>query len=590
MKLTLAPNPLHSEQQTLSFDKVATLIGENGSGKSCILQSIFDTKLAKKDFDDLRVVCFSSGQNENFSQRFSKFLKKERRAGDTLSLECFYYDKSWSKLLIFLATCLHSTGKVREFLRNNSYVEEHDVTKMQKDDISSRLTIKFKVAKNYVDQVDKALNDEESGEKNTLRSTPYFRSLTSFIDKNVDSNYDFEKALTKTSVVLSSDTLFDTSYETARPVQDDEGVTRQFNDDPTISFFTQAADNDYFIDKTNLRLELKGRLELDQLSDGEYQLLFLYALIDLFDDNNTLFLLDEADSHLHYQNIEHLWRILGKLKGNVITTTHLLDSITANDFHAIKVVEKGRICEEDKLKQLVDRLSILSRATSVEYEVCAKINHMALLDDYNDWEIFLHLAARKGLDTSQLDSVYAFKKSSSYATTTESFAKAKIQWTQNLSKVECDLATSQIFLICDRDEAPLDIDPHSGVKVRGAQYRDQINAINWPHGTNATVHLLAWKRREIKNYLLSHTALNQHGKLDDINNANLAHADHLAKNNSSDNDGIRRLVVKNTINPLINGADGLCPEKLQTYIDLIPPEEISEDIENMYNFIVSKLN
>jgi len=34
---------------------------------------------------------------------------------------------------------------------------------------------------------------------------------------------------------------------------------------------------------------------------------------------------------------------------------------------------------------------------------------------------------------------------------------------------------------------------------------------------------------------------------------------------------------------------GFCPEKLQAYIDLIPAEEISEDITNMYNFITGKL-
>jgi len=586
MDLKLTPNPLYTEEQTLTFDKIATLIGENGSGKSCILQSIFDTKLAKNDFDDLRIVCFSSGQNENFSQKFSKYLKQERRAGRLLSLECFYYDKSWSKLLIFLATCLHSNGKVREFLRNSDYVSEQRVSEIRQDDISSRLTIKFKVDRNYVEQVDRALNDEASGEVNTLRATPYFRSLTSFIGTNVDSNYSFEGIMTKRAVVLSSDTLFAASYEATRPAQEEGG---QSEDNPTISFFTQAADNDYFIDKANLKLELKDSLELDLLSDGEYQLLFLYALIDLFDNENTLFLLDEADSHLHYKNIERLWRILGELKGNAITTTHLLDSITENDFYAIKVVEEGRICEEDKLKQLINRLSVLSRVTSVEYEVCAKIENMALLDDYSDWDIFLRLAARKGLNTSQLDSVYAFKKTSSYGSTTESFAKAKIQWAENLSKVECELSTSRVFLICDRDEAPLDIDPISGVRVRGGGYRNQIRTISWPHGTHVSVHLLAWNRREIKNYLLSHTALTHHGKLNEINNAELAQAQHLTANDPGDNNGIRRLSVKDTINPLINDSDGLCPKKLQAYIDLIHPEEISEDIENMYNFIVSKL-
>jgi ABC-type cobalamin/Fe3+-siderophores transport system ATPase subunit len=593
MELTLAPNPLHDAQQTLILDKVATLIGENGSGKSCILQSIFDTKLARQDFDGLRVVCFSSGQNENFSERFSSYLSRERQAGRSLNLECFHFDKTWPKLLIFLATCLHSNGKVREFLRTYDYVEEHEVTQTKFDDTSSRLIIKFKVDKRYAERVQQALQAEaERNETDTLRNTPYFRSLASFIEKNVDEEYDFEQPLRKRTVELDAQKLLAASYVSERPEdeEDRERQAQQIQNHPTVSFFTQAADNNYFIDRAELKLLLKRGLELDQLSDGEYQLLFLYALIDLFDDESALFLLDEADSHLHYKNIEHLWSMLKQLKGKAITTTHLLDSITANEFHAIKVVEQGRIRDDDKLKQLINRLSVLSRATSVEYEVCAKIAHMALLDDYNDWAIFLRLATRKGLDTSQLDSVYAFKKTSSYANENESFGKAKLQWTDNLSQVECPLATTQVFLICDRDEAVLDIDQQSGVRVQGQQYREQIRDIHWPQGTNVSVHLLAWKRREIKNYLLSHTALTHYGKLTEINNDQLAPAHHLIANDPGDNDGIRRLAVKDTIDPLINGADGLCSLKLQEFIDLIPADEISEDIVNMYNFIVGKLN
>jgi hypothetical protein len=486
---------------------------------------------------------------------------------------------------------MHSNGKVREFLRTNNYLDETVISNDRREDVSTRLSLHFKVDKRYAERVQRALNDEESGEVNTLRATPYFRSLESFVTKVVDREYDFEAALRKRQIELSANALFSVSFtEVQGTYENEEDQPVLLRDDPTVSFFTQAADNDYFIDKTTLKLKLKDDLELDQLSDGEYQMLFLYSLLDLFDDENALFLLDEIDSHLHYKNIEYLWSILKRIKGNVITTTHLLDSITANDFRAIKVVEKGQIRDDDKLKQLIARLSILSRATSVEYEVCAKINHMALLDDYNDWDIFLRLAVRKGLDISCIESVYAFKKSSSYANENESFGQTKIKWVSNLSKVECDLATTQIFLICDRDEATLDIDPATGVKVRGAQYRDQINAIHWPQGVNASVHLLVWKRREIKNYLLSYTALSQHNKLDRINgDGELGPAFHLGFNDPADNDGIRRLSVKDTINPLVNGADGLCPEKLQTYIDLIPPEEISEDIENMYNFIVSKL-
>ena len=67
MELNLAPNPLHPQVQTLRIDKVATLIGENGSGKSSILLSVFEQRLAGRDHEQLKVVCFSSGQNENYS-------------------------------------------------------------------------------------------------------------------------------------------------------------------------------------------------------------------------------------------------------------------------------------------------------------------------------------------------------------------------------------------------------------------------------------------------------------------------------------------------------------------------------------------
>lgn len=87
MELNLTPNPLHQQAQILRIDKVATLIGENGSGKSSILQSVFEQRLAGRDHKNLKVVCFSSGQNENYSAKFSAYLKKKdvRVAASTLT-------------------------------------------------------------------------------------------------------------------------------------------------------------------------------------------------------------------------------------------------------------------------------------------------------------------------------------------------------------------------------------------------------------------------------------------------------------------------------------------------------------------------
>lgn len=597
MELNLSPNPLYQHVQTLTIDKVATLIGENGSGKSSILQSVFEQRLAGRDHENLKVVCFSSGQNENYSEKFSAYLKKERQAGRGLNLDCFYFDKLWSKLLIFLATAIKRNGKVRSFLVEQGYVNE---SQPDKDDLSTIFKCAFKVDKNYIARVQDALRREERGEADTLRATPYFRSLESFITNLISRDYEFEEPLRKRTIDLTANGLIRVSFDYPRQFQagDDEAEAGEPNAqvmgtnwDPEVAFFTQSADNNYFIDKPKCKLVFKNNIELDQLSDGEYQLLFLYSLIDLFDSENTLFLFDEADSHLHYKNVEKLWALLHSIQGHAITTTHLLDSISAkeNRIEHLKVVEKGRISEDNKIKQLVNRLGVLSRAKSVEFEVCGKLPRIALLDDYNDWIIFTKLVSRKGLDAGRLTQIHALKKTSSCASDAERLGQAKVDWVKGLGDSDSQLSTTVIFLICDRDEAN-PIWQKNGVELAGKPYKDLLKTIRWPNGLNANTYLLAWKRREIKNYLLSYTALESVGVLAQINGANIAAVDHLKAGESGDNDSIRRVNAKTTIDPLINtDGEGLDPIKLQAYIDLIPPEEISEDITNMYNFIIGKL-
>lgn len=605
MELTIAPNPLYDQPQTLNINKVATLIGENGSGKSSILQSVFEERLNKRAHHHLNVVCFSSGQNENYSEKFGIYLKRERQAGRGLGLECLYFDKPWSKLLIFLATATKRSGKVRSFLRERGYVTE---SAFEGDDQTTYLKCAFKIDKNYVNRVQDALRREENGEVDTLRNTPYFRSLDSFISSFLSNDYEFEQPLRKRTIEIPASRLIDVSFDYPRqPQAGEEGIeageanaqAQNIAFDPEVSFFTQAADNDYFIDKQGYKLVFKDGIELDLLSDGEYQLLFLYALIDLFDAPNTLFLFDEADSHLHYKNVEKLWSLLHSIQGHAITTTHLLDSISAkeNRIEHLKVVEQGRINEDNKIKQLISRLSVLSRAKSVEFEVCGKLPSIAILDDENDWAIFVKLVEKKGHDITRLASISPLKISSSYTCDEDTLGEVKVNWVKALGSSESQIFTRKIFLICDRDEANPNWKPN-GVQLAGKTYGQLVSSIKWAEGYRVDTFLLAWKRREVKHYLLSFTALSHHNQLNTINNDHLAAGLHMRLSDSGDNDGIRKLssdIVKAATRNLINNLTddehekGLCMEKLQAYIDLIPKEEISEDITNMYNFIIGKL-
>ncbi|MDE1017400.1 ATP-binding protein, partial [Escherichia coli] len=87
-----------------------------------------------------------------------------------------------------------------------------------------------------------------------------------------DREYLFEEKLSTKTIELSSYDLLSVKFARINPDEDLDEV--DFGDDPSISFLTQAV-NGNFINKRSFKLKLLGNIELDDLSDGEYQLLFL---------------------------------------------------------------------------------------------------------------------------------------------------------------------------------------------------------------------------------------------------------------------------------------------------------------------------
>ncbi|HCD6088536.1 TPA: hypothetical protein NDT60_004391, partial [Escherichia coli] len=57
MEIMLPKNTLYDREQNVFFEKVTALIGENGAGKSSILQSVFINCLTKKYLPETKVVC-----------------------------------------------------------------------------------------------------------------------------------------------------------------------------------------------------------------------------------------------------------------------------------------------------------------------------------------------------------------------------------------------------------------------------------------------------------------------------------------------------------------------------------------------------
>lgn len=607
-RLALPPNTLFLQPQELVFEKIATFIGGNGSGKSTILKSIFDEKLKPGStlYQDYKVVCFSSGQNESYSERFAHYLNTERRDKRALSLDCFYYDKSLAKLLIFLSTTSNPNGLVRNFLKQNNYVVENEF----EEDETTKISFKVKVDKAYIGQVEQANKDEAKGNNDVITNKAYHQTLSNFINRLVDESYDFTEPLDLTSIQLSQSIISNVSFET----------DKHTSFDSKIMFFTQAADNDYFIVKNSFDIEflkvaeVEGEgnkiLRLEDLSDGEYQLLFLYALIDLFDKEDTLFLFDEADSHLHYKNIDNLWSTFQKISGKVVTTTHLLDSISKAGIDKLKVIERGEVQDNDSAFKLIQRLEALSDIQSIQFKLVSMYQNVVLMDHAHDWEIFKLLVLKKlGVDDEStnkilqvLSSFICLSVSSGYKEEYEKkkFAENKITWLKNFENnykhLECK--TKNVFMICDRDDYPITligtaencliVKKHENFTAKKANNKKKENSKSL-----SNTSLLSWRRREIKHYLLSPTALSDlcasvnvklhpHEQLKVHSNGDLDDAG--AFNNSLAK--LSSTLVKGIIDRFVN-KDSFCIERTQEFVSRIPREEISGDIAEMYNYLVA---
>ena len=152
MELTLAPNPLHPEPQALQLDKIATLIGENGSGKSTVLHSVFNSRVTESEAESGRLICFTSGQNESFSGIFSQRIDKIRTdsTDNDIDYGCLYFTKRDVRSLVFLSSTFVPEGKVRSFLEGCGYIETQDDL-----DQTSVFSIPLNISKEYLQRVKK---------------------------------------------------------------------------------------------------------------------------------------------------------------------------------------------------------------------------------------------------------------------------------------------------------------------------------------------------------------------------------------------------------------------------------------------------
>jgi len=554
---------LRKEINKISFDdsNIITLIWPNWAGKSSILQEIFRKDI---DSDDKNIIAFSSGQNELFSEIFNEHKRKNKRflKEENIEIKSFYFNKDWVRFLIFLATILKD-WKVREYLKTNNYVNIEYLF-----DISSTISFDFKISSKYIKTIDNEYQREIAWEflEKLNRNTIYHRYLKKIISIYIDPDFDF---LDNPNAIKNKKVKID-----AKDFEED--FWNNINEILTFLVHTTNG-NDKNIDLNSVELYFQNNLEFKQLSDWEYQLLGVYAIIDLFDKEKTLFLFDEIDSHLHYTNIKILWENLEKIKWKIITTTHIPDSIINNDINRLKLVEKWVINEDKTAKSIFDRLDSISDKEIYEIRLMRKIENIVIMDDFVDWLIFKKLVNKKLGKSAyeKLLNITFYKRSSSYNNTNEAFGKWKLLFVEDFfdTNKNNEIKTKNIFLICDRDKLPLtEIKEDLQVNIH-----NDFNKVKSKWHTKT--HLLSWKRLEIENYLLWKELLQVNWCFPDYNYNTLK---------IDWKEDIAIFDCKYITHPIYK-AEWFDEKKLDEIISKIPAEEISEDIEKMYDFIISKI-
>lgn len=570
--------------QTINVNNgITTFIGGNGSGKSSILEAIFEKYI---EDDNYRVICFSSGQNELFSELFNKHKQTNRKylRERNEPIQSFYFNNEWIKLLIFWSSIFKENGLVRTYLREKGYIEIDNLG----DDISSRLDFRFRIRKNYVLKIREEIEREELGntendegyelQENLLRKTEFHETLEKIISAfDIDFDFQNNENLVKRWLAIDAKKAFE--------------VFTHKNINKLFSFWALATNG--WLSNSELpefNLRFKNNIQFKHLSDGEYQILSTYAIIDLFDAENTIFLFDEIDSHLYYKNLYKMWGVLNNSQGIIITTTHISESILQNRIENIKVIENGRIEESLTFIELSKRLDSIVGQKNYQFKILSRVQYPVLMDNINDWTIFKKLAIKKlGLEISEtLDKFLPIAKSSGFDSPNELLGRQKLFFIDEFRKenLNKEILTKEIFLICDKDDFPENqINQDLTVNIHA-----DFNSIKRFNGNQTHSHLLCWKRREIENYLLS-PSLFQIKNSNDAVNALYNLPNYAIGDNLDNITDFRNGDFKTILRPLYNTeAVGFNEVMLDEMISHIPSNEISQDIELMYNYLKATIS
>lgn len=308
-------------------------IGDNAVGGGLVEKEIeisYKKGIFKNSLymDHLKIIANYSGEENRLFKKYFEPSEKEyikqikKTTKSSFKNNLFFIDKrDWQKVILTLA------------------VYDFDFLKIIGIDKVKDIEIEFN------------LIELKKYDKNPNPTTAFIEKINSKKDENKKYNLDFliNKFTDKNVAVFNESKWGDGSVYGGGEINRKEFYINLF-----------LAEQFDFI--KNIQVNFSDKENINSLSEGEKKQILIYFILNVLANKDSVILLDEPDSYIHVGNKERLKKIFKKFRkdfgeeGEIILTTHSPTLMHAfNDKH-LEFLENGQINKEGKRK-ILDKIS-----------------------------------------------------------------------------------------------------------------------------------------------------------------------------------------------------------------------------------------
>jgi hypothetical protein len=305
--------------------------------------------------------------------------------------------------------------------------------------------------------------------------------------------------------------------------------------------------------------------------------------LDLFDTDNTIFILDEVDAHIHPQLIKDVWSSFSALSGVAVTSSHNIMTISIAEFNRIIFLENGQVLKDHLRKnKLVETLCGAFFAEPVWKSLLYTIETIYLMDGLGDWEIFKSICIKQGLDFERIErnSIIVPRNSNTQRNNRADLILPKEIWVDDFLKSTTRAVIDQgrvklknFVLICDSDSYSWD------------EHRKPLD-FSTTRKRTFNVTSIIWNRRSIENYLISPLArlISNNTPPSDFIWGEVMDFGSVTENNLSERSR-KRMNCKAMVQTFINTETGLSQERLSNYVLTMEDVDLDPYIQLTFNKI-----